>query len=236
VLSLILPARTITQATPRARIIHADLGIHAFPFRAGQAVLAGLADGTVRRPYSLACSPNQALRTNALELLVQIDDHAAPDPHLEQAMPGTLLQIEGPLGSFDLPAPLPERRLLLVAGGTGIAPMRSIMWDTLERDPGVEIGLIYSARSPEELAYFDELDGLRLQRRLDLVVTVTRSVGTSWRGSTGRLNRILLDKALKTTDTMCLVCGPTGFVSTAAGLLRAAGMREDRVVTEAYIA
>ncbi len=124
--SLIIPARTITQSTPRTRIIVGDLGTQTFEFRAGQAVTVGLAEGTVRRPYSIACSPNQASRTRAVELLVQIDDHAAPDPHLERAAPGTLLRIDGPFGSFSLPSALLERRILLIAGGTGIAPLRSI--------------------------------------------------------------------------------------------------------------
>jgi ferredoxin-NADP reductase len=231
--SLIIPARTITQSTPRTRIIVGDLGTQPFEFRAGQAVTVGLAEGTVRRPYSIACSPNQASRTRAVELLVQIDDHAAPDPHLERAAPGTLLRIDGPFGSFTLPSHLLERRILLIAGGTGIAPLRSIMWDVLERDPGVAVSVVYSARTPEELAYLDELRRLDAEGRISLSVTVTRDSGGAWSGHTGRIDQSLIARVLTNVETRCLVCGPAGFVSEVAGLVRSAGVADDKIVTEA---
>jgi propane monooxygenase reductase subunit len=232
--SLITPATTITQATPRTRIIVADLGTQAFEFRAGQAVTVGLAEGNLRRPYSIACSPQQASRNRALELLVQIDDHAAPDPHLERAAAGTLLRIDGPFGSFCLPSPLLEQRVLLVAGGTGIAPLRSIMWDVLERDPGVAVSVAYSARTPEELAYLEELRRLEQDARITLAITVTREPGHAWSGATGRIDRSLIARVLTSVDTRCLVCGPTGFVSEVAALIEAAGVAKERIVKETY--
>jgi ring-1,2-phenylacetyl-CoA epoxidase subunit PaaE len=234
VLSVVLPAREVVQATPRTRIIRAALGEQVFPFQAGQAVFAGLADSTVRRPYSIACSPGQARREQALELLVRIDDHAAPDPHLERAVPGTQLRIDGPFGSFNLAAPLVERDLLLIAGGTGIAPLRAIMWDTLERHPDVRIALIYSARSREEFAYWDELSQLAAQQRIRLASTVTREWQADWSGATGRIDDALIRSMLASPDTRCALCGPAGMIATATALLQRAGVREDRILTETY--
>jgi ring-1,2-phenylacetyl-CoA epoxidase subunit PaaE len=233
-LSLIVPARAVQQATPRTRIILADLGDERFAFHAGQAVFAGLATSTVRRPYSIACSPGQAARTRAVELLVQIDDHAAPDPHLERATPGTLLSIEGPVGSFELPSPLPEPRLLLIAGGTGIAPLRSILWDTLERHPEVAIEVLYSARAPEEFAYFDELSRLAAEGRLHLVSTVTREPPAAWRGGHGRIDDRRIRSLITSTVTRCLICGPPGLVAAATELLQNAGVAPERIQTETY--
>ena len=232
--TLVLPARDIIPATPRTRIITADLGNTTFAFRAGQAVFAGLADGAVRRPYSIACSPAQAGRTNAIELLVQIDDHVAPDPHLERARPGTPLRIEGPFGSFGVPSPPTERQLLLIAGGTGIAPLRSIMWDTLETDPTVQITLIYSARAPEEFAYHEELRTLAAQRRIALTLTVTRDGAASWAGTRGRIDATLITSSLKSSETRCVVCGPGALVADAITLLRGAGVAAERIATETY--
>jgi ferredoxin-NADP reductase len=234
--TLVLPAREILQATARTRIITVDLGATPFSFRAGQAVFAGLADGAVRRPYSIACSPGQTARTNTLELLVLIDDHEAPDPHLERAVSGTLLRIEGPFGSFGVPSPLPERHLLLIAGGTGIAPLRSIMWDTLEHDADVDVTLLYSARSPEEFAYLDELRGLAAEGRIRLTLTVTRDNADSWIGTRGRMDVALITSSLTTTDTRCVVCGPPALVSHATGLLRDAGVAAERIATETFAA
>lgn len=233
-LSLLVPARDVRQATPRTRIILADLGDERFPFYAGQAVFAGLADSSVRRPYSIACSPGQAARLRAIELLVQIDDHAAPDPHLERAAVGTLLSIEGPLGSFELPSPLPEPRLLLIAGGTGIAPLRSIMWDAFEHHPQVGVDVLYSARAPEEFAYHDELSQLAADGRIRLASTITREHTGGWSGERGRIDERLIRSLLQTPETRCLICGPPGLVGAATAMLREAGVAPERIQTETY--
>jgi ferredoxin-NADP reductase len=235
VLRLVLPTRDVVQATPRTRNITVDLGGTPFAFSAGQAVFAGLADGNLRRPYSIACSPSRARASNALELLVQIDDHAAPDPHLERAAPGTPLRIEGPFGSFGLPSPIPEPRILFIAGGTGIAPLRSMMWETLDSGARVRLGLVYSARSPEEFAYRDELTQLATDGRIELLLTITRGAGTVWQGGRGRIDPVLIRSMLQTEETRCVVCGPPALVTDATALLKAAGVADSRIVSEAFV-
>lgn len=229
--SLVVPARSVIQATPRTRVITADLDNRPFPFEAGQAVYAGLAESSVRRPFSIACSPRQAEAARAIELLVQVDDHSAPDPHLERVVPGTLLYIEGPFGSFRLPRPLAERHLLLVAGGTGIAPLRAILWDTLEHTgtDHIDIAVAYSARSPEEFAFRDELEALHEAGRIRLALTVTRDSAGRWSGARGRITPGFLQSLLKTPETRCLICGPPALSQEAARLLRAAGVPDDKI-------
>ena len=234
--TVVLPARAVFKSTPRTRILQLALGSEPFPFHAGQAVFAGLAESSVWRPYSIACSPGQSARTSMLELLVQIDDHEAPDPHLERAATGTRLRIEGPFGSFGVPSPLTEPHLLLIAGGTGIAPLRSIMWDTLERAPTVAIGLIYSARSAEEFAYWDELRTLGAEGRIRLASTITRDAPADWAGLRGRISEQLIGSMLDAEHTRCVICGPAGLVATASTLLRQAGVSEHRIQTETYAA
>jgi ferredoxin-NADP reductase len=234
--TLLIPTRSVAAATPRTRIIVADLDDRAFSFHAGQAVFAGLAESTVKRPYSIACSPQQARQNQAIELLVQIDDHAAPDPHLERVEPGTLLRVEGPFGSFALPTPLAERHLLLVAGGTGIAPLRSMMWDVLERAPDVAVTLIYSARAAQEFAFVEELAALEAAHRIKLVLTVTRQSAGSWTGARGRIDRTLVASSLKTADTCCALCGPAEFVEDVSALLTESGVPLEKIVTETYAA
>lgn len=231
---LTLPTRDVVQATPRTRIISLDLGNQSFEFHAGQAVLAGLAEGSVRRPYSIACSPGQMRRSNAIELLVQIDDHAAPDPHLERVVPGTLIRVGGPFGAFGLVYPIPERRLLMIGGGTGIAPLRSMLWDTLERQPDVDISVIYSARSALEFAYADELTQLAQQHAIGLWLTVTRPSDALWVGLRGRVNEQLVAKVLKTRETRCVICGPPSLVADTTAMLQSHGVAADSILTETY--
>jgi len=234
VVTLVLRTRDVVQATPRTRVITLDSRGSDFSFTAGQAVFAGLAEGgTQRRPYSIASSPTEARTRGTLQLLVQIDDHEPPDPHLERAVPGTPLRIEGPFGSFSLPSPLAEQHLLLIAGGTGIAPLRSMMWETLENQPDVRVGLLYSARGPDEFAYREELTELAAHDRIDLQLTITRDATAEWAGLRGRIDDAVTRSALKTTQTRCMVCGPPALVDHTIALLTAAGVSRDRIGSEA---
>lgn len=224
--------RDVRQSTPRTRILTVDVGAQPFPFVAGQAVLAGLDASPSRKPYSIASSPQQAAWARAFELLVQIEESSAPDPHLERAEAGTPLVIEGPFGSFSLPAAMRERQVLCIAGGTGIAPLRSILWDALERQLVDRAALIYSARSAAELAYREEFETLARDRRLDLHLTTTRDAEVPWRGGRGRIDAALIGSMLRTPATRCLVCGPPPLVADATAMLRQLGIAAELILTE----
>jgi len=158
-----------------------------------------------------------------------------PDPHLERAVPGTPLSVEGPFGSFRLPAPLPERHLLLVAGGTGIAPLRAILWETLERDANVGVTLIYSARRAAEFAYADELRALAREGRIALALRVTREAAPDdAEARYARIDEPLIASVIRTPETRCVVCGPPPLVAHARALLRASGVAPERILTETY--
>lgn len=229
-----LPALEVIRATPRTQIIRLALNRQPYPFAAGQAVVVGLHDGIVRKPYSLASSPRQVAETGAIELLAQVEEADPLDPHLERVSPGTLVDVDGPFGDFRLPDPIVARDLLFVAGGTGIAPLRSMLHEALDRRLVDRIALVYSARLPEEIAYREELEGLARGKQLDLLLTVTRLDGPVWEGLRGRVDATVLGRALKSPQTHCLVCGPPGFVSDATTLLQRAGVAEPLISVERY--
>jgi NAD(P)H-flavin reductase len=229
-----LAVRDVVHATPRTRILRLDLGATPFPYAAGQAVMVGLHGSPLRKPYSIASAPTETAGTGWLELLVQVDNSGSPDPHLELATPGTPLDVEGPFGHFGLPPTL-EGGLLMVAGGTGIAPLRSMLLEALARPGGTPaVRVIYSARAVEELAYRDELEWLAGARRIDLWCTVTRDRSAGWPGRRGRIDRALLAQALPGVGATCCVCGPPAFVAGVTSGLRALGVPETRIVVERY--
>ncbi len=232
--ALVLPALEVIRATPRTRVIRLSLNEQPFSFAAGQAVIVGLHDGTVRKPYSIANSPRQAASSDAIELLAQVDDADPLDPHLERVLPGTLVDVDGPFGDFRLPDPIVVRDILFIAGGTGIAPLRSMLGEALDPPRVERIALIYSARIPEELAYRDELEELGRSGGLDLYLTVTRVNDSSWTGLRGRVDERLIARALRTPQTHSLVCGPPAFVSDATALLRRAGVPESLIASERH--
>jgi ferredoxin-NADP reductase len=221
------------RATPRTRILRLDVGDSGFTFAAGQAVMAGLEGSPLRKPYSIACAPVEAARTRTIELLVQVDDSGGPDPRLDRATRGARVDVEGPFPNLVLPAGGNETALLLVAGGTGIAPLRSLLVDRLDRTPPPVVSLIYSARTPDELAYRDELERLAAAGRIRLYLTVTRTKHEPWAGRRGRIDMDLLRDALPAPHARCLVCGPPAMVHDARHGLRRLGIADEEIGGEA---
>jgi NAD(P)H-flavin reductase len=230
---LTVPVRQITRATPRIWILHLDLRAVDFQFGAGQAVMLGLTGSPLRKPYSIASAPWEVTKSGIMQVLVQVEDSGGLDPHLELASPGTLLDVEGPFGSFGLPERI-DQPLLFVAGGTGIAPLRSMLIEHVSRPTKFAVSLIYSARSVDEFAFRPELAALEAAGRISSYFTVTREEGSQWQGRRGRISEALLTEALPSIDSTCLVCGPPQLVDAATELLLKQGVRADGILTERY--
>jgi ferredoxin-NADP reductase len=222
----------VAHATPRTRIINLDLNAITLPFRAGQALMIGLQDSPLRKPYSIASAPWEVEKTGVMQVLVQIDDSGALDPHLELAEPGTQLDVDGPFGTFELPPETDRRPMLFIAGGTGIAPFRSMIMERLARPVAPQVALVYSVRAPQEFAFRPELEALESAGRIVPYFTVTRDI--TWSGRRGRIDEGLLKEALPSTDANCFVCGPPQLVNDSLALLRSIGLSEAQIQTEKY--
>ena len=138
---LTLPIREVVPATPRARIVRLALDGQPFSYRAGQAAYLQPERSPVRRAYSIASAPEETARHGMLEFLVQ-DTGGSPGLFLDLLRPGVLVTVEGPLGSFTFPEQSPERRFVFIAGGTGIAPLRSMLWHAVLGDCAGRMSLI----------------------------------------------------------------------------------------------
>lgn len=227
------PLAAIETATPRARVVHVDMCDATFPFEPGQAIWIGAHGQSQRRPYSIASAPEDLRREGRLKLLVGVDASGSLGPHLPVDV-GALVDIEGPIGGFTFPAHPDERHFLFVAGGTGIAPLRSMLRHAVHV-PHASIGLIYSARQPEELAFSAELRDMAAAGAIDLRLTVTRDVrDEGWTGGRGRITREDLARLLRATDTLCFVCGPQALVDEIPGMLHSLGVARTRVRLEEW--
>jgi NAD(P)H-flavin reductase len=230
---LTLPIRDVTPATPRARLVRIDLNGHDFTFTAGQAVLVANHGHDKRRPYSMAAAPEDADRDGCLELLVGVDASGVAGPHLTLEA-GQPLDVEGPLGTFTFPPDPGERRFVFIAGGTGIAPLRAMLRHAL-RLPHRNIGLFYSARTPEDFAFERELRELAAKGEIELRQTVTRAEDhADWTGTRGRLNRDALGELVHDPETLCFVCGPPALVDELPRLLEALGIPKPRIRLEEW--
>jgi NAD(P)H-flavin reductase len=226
--SLTLKIRDIRVATPRTRIIRLDLDGRRFDYEPGQALFLGAKDKNGSF-FSLTVPPEESLRTGCLEILGRVGQ---PDNSLINS---GLVQVSGPVGRFTLPKELGmERRLIFIAGGTGIAPVRSMLRRAMNLS-NCRIELLYSARSADEFAYDSELRSLAQTGRIKLWQTVTRESGANgWTGARGRIGEAALHPIAVDPTTLFFVCGPLTLVNRTLQILREFGVPPERVRTDEW--
>ena len=228
-----VPIIDLVAVTPRSRLVSVDFRVRALRFLPGQAVMVGAHGQDDRRPYSIACSPEQSAETGRLELLIAVEANGNLGANLAPATPGTLVDVEGPVGVFTLPEVTHHRRVLCVAGGTGIAPLRAMLDHMLRRGAAPRISLLYSARRGDEFAFIDELREHAAAGRLELHQTVTRDESSSWSGRRGRIGWSHFEAVLhEPAATLCFVCGPEPLVNESVSTLKALGVPDTQIRTE----
>jgi ferredoxin-NADP reductase len=218
------------SATPTSRVIRVALDGAPFPYRAGQAAALAAGDRDEPTPYSIASAPAETARTGALEFLVKVDGSNRFGALVDRLEPGAPVRVTGPTGNFTLPDLVGVAPLLFVAGGTGIAPMRSMIREALEARHAGPLSLVYSARTPAEFAYLTELRGLADEGRLTLTLTLTGDA-QDWGHARGRTGPAHLSN-LVTGGTLAFICGPAAMVAELPTALVALGLPRDRVRIE----
>jgi ferredoxin-NADP reductase len=222
----------VTPETPSVRTIGLDAP--SWPgHRAGQHLDVRLTaeDGySAERSYSIAGAAD-----DPVAITVERLDDGEVSPYLtEDVRVGDQLEIRGPVGGYFAWEAADGGPLLLVAGGSGIVPLRAILRQREHSRSDVPVKLLYSARTMSELIYRDELDGY--QDGVETIYTLTREQPAGWAGYTRRVDRALLSETAGAAgkQPLAFVCGPTSFVETVAGGLVALGFEPDWVKTERF--
>jgi ferredoxin-NADP reductase len=201
--------------------------------RAGQHVDVRLTaeDGyRAERAYSIASAPGEPLAITVERL-----DDGEVSPYLTEVVrEGDECDVRGPIGGYFVWEPTEPAPLLLVAGGSGVVPLRAMLRHRRRTQSEVPARLLYSSRSLEEVIYREELE--EPDEGLDVVLTLTRSRPSGWRGHARRVDAELLrEVAWPAGDApLTFVCGPTSFVETVARELVALGYDSARVKTERF--
>lgn len=194
--------------------------------------MVGSHGGPVRKPYSIAAAPEDAVRDRSIELLVGLDEEGTAGEHLDLSL-GAAVDVDGPIGGFVFPDAPRERRFLFIAGGTGIAPLRAMIRHALRLDRP-EIGVLYSARTPTDFAYHEELHALAREGVIDLRQTITRARAQDWTGNRGRIGRADLAPLVHDPETLCFVCGPPSLVDEIPRALTDLGIARERIRIEEF--
>jgi len=204
--------------------------------RAGQHVDVRLTadDGyQAQRSYSIASAPED----EHLVLTVERLDDGEVSPYLvDELRGGDELELRGPIGGYFLWEESLGGPLLLVAGGSGVVPLRAIVRHHRAIESRVPLRLLYSARTLDEVIYRDELTKAESGDEVHVRFTLTREQPEGWQGYARRIDRELLADVAWPADERPLVyiCGPTGFVETAADILVSLGHDAARIRTERF--
>jgi ferredoxin-NADP reductase len=236
--------------------------LESFPFASGQFISAVAADANGKqqtRAYSIA----SAARENRFDLCVNrveggfFSNHLADLTELE---PGGTVQVHGPHGHFILHEPVTDS--ILIATGTGIAPMRGYaQWlfpeDGPDRSNGKDIWLVYGTRYETEIYYQDEFEALAAKHpNFHYLATLSRAK-ESWAGLRGYVQdhvaRIVEERAVRLGlplvqpevdpaipkaelefDIYAYICGLNNMVSGVRDRLAGYGWHRKQIVFERY--
>jgi predicted ferric reductase len=149
--------------------------------------------------------------------------------------PGTRAFVEGPYGAFTLD-PDPGVGGFFVAGGIGITPFLSMLRSCRDRGDGRRLVLIYANNTWDEVAFREELEGLRTALNLT-VVHVLRDPPDGWAGETGYVDRELIGRYLPgwaVNRFHCYACGPEPLMDAAAEAFAALGVPPWRQASERF--
>jgi ferredoxin-NADP reductase len=226
----------VVDETPRDRTLVLSVpgpNRDAFRFVPGQfVVLKDPAwDARLQRPYSLSSAPFQ---DGVLE--VTIRDSGRMGDHLYGARTGQRLQVLPPRGHFVLEV-RPGQDLVLLGGGSGVAPFRSFVRHLAAAGHGEPVAVLSSARVPEDLVFHGELSRLAAENPwLRYLPTVSRPPPDSdWAGRRGRIDAALLGEVVRDpARTLLYACGPDEFVDEMERLAAERGVPRERVRRERW--
>lgn len=209
--------------------------------------LRALSDIEVTRAYSISNRPED---TAAGRVVLNIR-LALPPPSVPDALPGVVsswlfgvnpgdpIALSGPFGTFRARGGTAE--MVLIGGGVGMAPLRAIVLDQLERQrTGRKITFWYGARSRAELLYEEEFEALAAHNEnFDWTVALSDpKPNDEWTGPTGFIHRVVLEQYLKdhAAPEACeyYLCGPPLMVRAVLAMLDDLGVDDDQIFLDDF--
>jgi ferredoxin-NADP reductase len=184
------------------------------------------------RSYSIASAPGEPVAITVERL-----EDGEVSPYLtEDVRPGDEIELRGPIGGYFVwdPASSGTAPLLLLAGGSGVVPLRAMLRHRSRTRSSVPVRLLYSVRRLADVIYHAELSSP--EPGVEVIYTLTREQPAGWTGYARRVDQAMItDVAWPAAQTpVAYVCGPTNFVEAVAADLVALGYPPQRVKTERF--
>jgi benzoate/toluate 1,2-dioxygenase reductase subunit len=232
---------TVAEGVVRLTLGVVEQGVAAMQFLPGQYVHLQVPGSEAQRSYSFSNAPALAevsatgsslSEAGSMEFYIKLLPSGVMSDYLRQrAAVGDRIHVSGPFGRFYLRPP--QRPILMVAGGTGLAPMLSMLRSLLAQQQQTlpPIHLLYGAASSAEFC-----DGNSLQHLMDqgLPLTVQRIAVGDGPGQ-GHVTSLLRPELLHANGSDVYLCGPPPMIEAAQSWLRAQGVPATQVYAEKFL-
>lgn len=181
--------------------------------------------GIGEAPISISSSP---FNKDTIGLCVRKAGDVTSAIHKLEA--GSYIGIRGPLGNGFPVEEMKGKDLLFIAGGLGLAPLRSLINYVLERrDDFAKITILYGAKNPREILFADELELWKTRKDIELDITLDKP-DDNWAGKSGVITRLIPPLDLEPTNTYALVVGPPVMYKYVLLELQTKQISEDHII------
>ena len=210
-------------------------------YKAGQYLtcICEVAGKEERRCYSLNTSP---YLQEAPAITIKKDPEGRVSNYLfEKAKPGDKIKVLMPEGNFTTEFSSSNRRhFVMVAGGSGITPLMSIIISALEKEPQSFVTLIYGNRNQSSIIFKERLEKLSREKGGRLkVVHVLSQPEPDWQGLKGRITvetfKQVLNDAPAYDSTDYFICGPGGMMTMVENYLSSIGVNQKNIHKERFV-
>lgn len=225
------PARILRKVAENSQITTFELAFtdstrnELFRYQPGQFMMVSVPHRG-EAPISIASSPT---RPGSLTLSVRQAGSLTGAMHA--MAPGEVLGLRGPYGKGFPLENLRGRDLVFVAGGIGLAPLRSVINFCLDkREEYGKLTILYGSRFPADIAFAADIEHWRRQERVQCLLTVDRGDG-GWTGNVGLVTSLLPKISLHPGHATAMICGPDVMIRAVAAQLSTMGMGDDDIIT-----
>jgi len=194
-----------------------------FSFLPGQFVMLEV-PGFGEVPISISGSNSQK---GFIELCIR--EAGTVTTMLHRARPGAHVGIRGPFGTYFPMQKMKGHSVLLIAGGLGLAPLRSpIIYVTENRSDYDQVHILYGTGDPSQLLFDYQYEQWRRIDGVNLSIIVDKP-DSNWKGPVGVVTKLLDNISVPMNDTYAIVCGPPVMFKFVCTMLNRMGMPRDRM-------
>ncbi len=188
-----------------------------------------------QRSYSIASEPE---REGEVDITVERLNDGEVSTYLHDVLvKGDRIEVRGPIGGYFVWEASMSEPLLLIAGGSGVVPLMSMLRHRAAAGAKNPTALLYSSRGLEDIIFYSELEQLsKGDSGLQVFHTLTRSQPPGWNGYTRRIDESMLKEVASPLgrSVQVFICGPTLMVESAANALVKLGIDSNQIRTERF--